>query len=385
MSVSYTITGGTDQLAGNVIELVLTGIGLHSNAKLAVKVLCAGLLSPEQIEEINPDETGVAKFDISGLLDEPLEVTFDYPAIGAVNPHDLLVLRPTIDVGEIWIDNQGDRQIAWEGRSDEIRVISGKLRPYELALLNEEDKSFKSEFIDGGRFLTHLPKVQRVAPHQIPMLWYLSRWPGNHAATAHLRFTTNNKAAHLPMEYPFTMWDITGLLDFSISPWHWDYQLAEMEKIVSYEFWLSDESGDISEHFFFEVDNDSHEKSFICYYLNPFSAVENIWLTGEFTESLKTENENAFRPLPVGYGTKQASKVTMSASGQRVWEINTGFKTLAEMRALRDFLEAKDRWIVDPENPEKLIPVYIESGDFELYNSMESDIPNLNIKFLEAH
>jgi len=388
MSVTYTITGGTDHLAGNTIELILTGTGMAlKNYKLAVKVSCTGLISPVQVEEIIPNASGVAKFNISGLLDEPLDVTFDYPATGVANPHDILVRLPIIDIGEVWTDDDDDRQESWAGVNLEIRVISGKLRPYELALLNDAGKSFKSEFIDGGRFLTHLPKTQKVAPHQIPLLWFMTRWSGSHAATAKLQYTTSLGESVL-LTNAFTFWSNTGLVDFAVNPLHWSwFVLPDGVQITSYEFWLSDGAGDISEHFVFQVDNNYYEKSFICYYLNPLSVVENIWLTGEFTESLKIENENAYRPLPVGYGSKQASKVTLTAGSQRVWDINTGYKSVSEMRALRDFLEAKQRWIVDPENTSKLIPVYIESGDYELYNSMppDCDIPNLNIKFFEAH
>ena len=107
-----------------------------------------------------------------------------------------------------------------------------------------------------------------------------------------------------------------------------------------------------------------------------------IWLTGQHSTGIKIESETAFRPVPAGSGTKVASLKTISTSSQRTWEINTGVKTRAEMDALRDFLEAKECWLVDNEN--RLIPVVVENGDKTLYSSSE-DIHHLTVKLQEAH
>ena len=126
------------------------------------------------------------------------------------------------------------------------------------------------------------------------------------------------------------------------------------------------------------------EKSFTFFYVNPLSGVDQLWLTGEHTEGLKTESETVFRQPPFGAKTKVAGVKTITATSHRSWEINTGVKNRDDMLNLRDFLEAKELWMVDPDNQTLLIPVFIESGDFTLFDSME-DIQNLNIKILEAH
>ena len=54
------------------------------------------------------------------------------------------------------------------------------------------------------------------------------------------------------------------------------------------------------------------------------------------------------------------------------------------MDALRDFLESKECWLVDPVNENRLIPVVVENGDKTLYYSAE-DIHHLTVKIQEAH
>ncbi|HAQ21728.1 MAG TPA: hypothetical protein DCR40_21235 [Prolixibacteraceae bacterium] len=387
MSVTHSITGGLVHLSGNPIQITLTADAVKANHKLAVKVTCDALLGSPFVEEIAPNRPNLQSvFDISGFIDQPVNYNFDFPAAGVANPHDLLAFHVTLDIGEVWTDLNGDRQVEWMGISgnNQIRVIKGKLRPYELGLLNDAGKSFFSEYITGGKFLTHLPNYQKVAPHQIPLLWYLSRWTENHAVTANFKVETDNKVGHIPMTQDFTLWEITGLVDFAVQPAHWGFQTDPGELIQSYEFWLSDVTGDISEHRTFLVDNEYYEKSFLFYYVNPLSGVDCIWLTGPYSEGLKTESEIAYRAVPVLSGSKVASQTTISENSQRSWELNTGPKSAGEILALRDFLSAKQCWMVDPANGQKLIPVNIDPGDHKLFDSGE-DIQNLDIKILEAH
>lgn len=383
MSVTHTITGGLVHLSGNPIQIFVTSLGpTGEHYKCALKIICAGLFgSPFPPEEIAP-LAGVSEFDISGFVDQPVTYEFDYPATGASSPHDRLVLNVTVQCGEVWIDANGDRQESWQGSSI-LRIIKGRLRAYELAVLNAANKSFASEYIDGGKFLTHLPNFQRVGPESNPRLWYLSRWPDNHACTQHLKITTSSGAiAELTQNSIF--YDITGLVDFAFRPFFWNYTQAPGELIDRYEFWLTDSAGAISDRRTYVVDNDYYERAFTFYYTNPLSGIDMIWLTGEHTEGLKTEAETAFRKMPVGSGTKFSSLTTISATGQRSWELNTGFKSREELLSMRDFLEAKERWMVDPDNTNNLIPVVIESGDYTLFQSRE-DIQSLEIKILEAH
>lgn len=382
MSVALAITGGLVHLSGNPIEVVMTASAPRDNHRLAVKVSCSALLSPVQVEEYEPASL-VARADIHGLVNEPLASVFDYPMLGKVSARIALALLVTVDAGEVWDDENGDRQESWAGINTVIRVLNGRLRDYELQLLNDAGKSFASEFITGGRFLTNLPQNTVVAPNQGVKLWYLSRWTENHDCQLNFQVETDNKVAHIPITEAVTL-IAQGLFEFSMNPSFIGYHTDPGEKVVAYTFWLSDESGDITEKRRFVVDNNYYERSFFGYYRNKFSAIESFWLRGESKEKLKTESESAYKPAAVGAGSKVATMITVSSGSRRYWELNTGIRSRTEMLAMRELLEAQECWLVDPDNTTKLIPVTMESSDALLYDSME-DIQSLEITLFEAH
>lgn len=385
MSVTHTISG-SNFLSGNPIPITLTASATRLNHKLALKVTCKSMSNVElqgspYIEEIAPNNL-VSVFDISGLVDFPATYAFIYPATGAVIENDV-TRKITIDIGEVWTDTSGDRQEEWTTPAgNAFKVIKGKLRAHELGLLNDAAKTFDSEFIQGGKFLTHQPNPLRVSPAHIPMLWYQSRWTGSHAVVIHLK-VNYLEGDPVTLTQNCTIWDITALVGFVFAPHFWS-GLIDMSTVDTYEFWITDSGGTVSEHRTYTIDHQYYERSFTFFHTNPLSGIDLLWLTGEHTEGVKTESETAYRPVAVGSGSKIASIKTVSATGQRSWEINTGFKSRTELIAIRDFLEARERWMVDPDDATKLIPVIIESGDFTTYDSKE-DIQSLTLKVLEAH
>jgi hypothetical protein len=76
--------------------------------------------------------------------------------------------------------------------------------------------------------------------------------------------------------------------------------------------------------------------------------------------------------------------ILLSSSGKRSWTINTGYKSMKEMKMIRDVLESRYTWLIDPDNANQLLPVVIDSGEFELFTS-EADIPNLSLTIREAY
>jgi hypothetical protein len=398
-TANYTIPGGAVQLSGNPVQVIvpstsgdMTG---KSNYKRALKVSCTALIGNPLIEEITPDADLLSTFDISGLVDQPAEYDFQFPAVGVVTDHRALELNVALDVGEIYIDGNGARQVAWEALAPEtnsIRILKGFLRPYELAKLAEIGRSFNSEYINKGKFLTHLPDRMKVSPSQIVKLWYLSRYTSIVSAEWHCSVT--QMTLNGPYTFTYLMGDCnldpaSGLLEFNINPLFMGfYQFVDDTfQILEYSFWLEKKSdhSKISEVRTFEVDNNYYENQHTFYYVNPLSGIDCIWLTGQQSESLKTEKETAYKPVPFGSGTKVAGMKTTSASGLRTWELNTGYKSKEEILALRDFLESRECWMVDPDLPIRLIPVIVEAGEFILFDSAPEFVPNLGIKILEAH
>lgn len=388
MAVSHTITGGgLVYLSGNPIEIVLTATEALVNHKLAIKVKCSSLLSPVQIEEIEPENL-VSKFNIQGLVDEPNDYVLIYPPTGTANPYDVLARNIEFEIGEVWDDANSDRQESWTVITDVLRIIDGKLNNHELALLNQQGKSFYLEYIQGGKFLTHLPQSLKVSPNQMPRLWYLSKFADNHPAVIHLKITTNQRIYTISEETTF--WSITGLIEMVVNPEFWGFSATGPhpqlpgEQVLFYEFWITDAGGDISEHRYFVVDPDHHEQNFYLHYKNKFSVIENLWAHGEAKQGLKTESSTSTTPVPVGAGTMVASVKTVSQTGNRTFTLNMGVKNKPERLALRDFIESTERWIADPEDENVLIPVYLEGGEFILDNTFD-DTTNIEFLLHESH
>lgn len=416
VSGQMTITGGAVQLSGNPVQIVLTTeaaamVG-KTSFKRALKITCAALMGSPMIEEIAPDANLAAIFDISGLVDQPAVYDFAFPAVGVVADHRALELNVALDVGEIYIDADGTRHVDWLAlppATNSIRILKGFLRPYELAKLEEIGRNFNSEYIVAGKFLTHLPNEMKVAPGQIVKLWLLSKFPAIHAASWWCQVYYNPYGYYLDYQTPVgvysqyltdecTLDPISGLLEFNIEPafmGFWNFH-SPGAKILAYKFWLEDVAGEITEKRTFVIDDKYYEQSFFFYYVNPLSGIDSIWLHGEHSEHLKTERETAYRTVPVGSGTKVPGLKTVSGSRQRSWELNTGYKSKAEIAGLRDFLESRECWMVDPAfdtqngysgngSTSRLIPVIIEAGEFTLFDSAPDYIPNLVIKILEAN
>jgi hypothetical protein len=399
----YSIPMGAVQLSGNPIQIIVQTspelISGRSSFKRLLKITCAELFGSPFIEEIAPDSNLVSKFDISGLADQPVNYEFNFPAVGVIADHRALEFNVSIDTGETWLDADGIRQEHWNNlpaAENSIRILKGKLRSYELALLNEVGKNFNSEYINKGKFLTHLPDVQKVAPSQIMKLWFLSKYSQTHQATIWCKVYYNPYGYQMDYNSPvgvvyqyltkdIVLYPVSGLLEFNVDPEFMGFRnfVSQSALILAYKFWLEDSQGIISEEKTFIVDYTYYETSFTFLYVNPLSGIDCIRLTGQHTQNLNASAETVFIPVPVGSGTKTASLKTVSVTGQQAWEINTGQKTRLEMLALRDFLESKDCWMVDPDQPSRLIPVLIEKDNFKLYDSLD-DIQSLNLKILEA-
>ena len=393
MAVTYTITGGLTHLSGNPIQIVLTASATRENHKLLIRVTCKNTLGVELFgspfpEEFIPGSDLTAKADISGLVNYPADYGFTFPIGGAVNPHDILVVKATFEVGESWTDSNGDYQEEYTPAAETLTILKGKLRKHELAILNEAGKSFASEYIEGGKFLTHMPDYQKVSPTQICMLWYQGRWSEDHAFYINLSIKTD-KGRTISKSEPHTYYRMTSLIELEFSRYHlnfWDdFQWGE--KHLEYDFWLSDNAdgtGEVSEHRHYIIDYTYYEQSVNVYAVNPLSGTDMHWFTGHSEQGLNSESETAVRPVPVGAGTQKPSIITTSSSGKRTWQINVGYKELkAQMLALTDLIFSKDIWIVDTDT-NTLIPVKIEAGDFALYKSIEP-LQEITLKFYEAH
>lgn len=397
MAISWQINDGMIYLSGNPIEVKLNTTSIFgAGYKLCIELSCPALMGSPFVEEIAPDAAGNATFEISGFADQPMDHEFQFPAIGVSVAHSALIFDVGIRVGCVYKDGNGNRVVSWNSADPVVtlRILKGKLRQQELNVLNEMDSNFQDEYISMGKFMTHLPNNQKVKPGQIQKLWFLA--PGTESIESHWHCLVkfyHCEIDHYQIDGDVTLYGIqktdlstTGLCEFNVEPAFMGIPEAiTYEAITEFTFWLTDDlDADISERRRWIVDNDYHEESLEFLYLNSLSGIDPLWLTGSRVEGLKTESEAIYKPVPVGSGMKASSLKTVSSLGQRSWDMNTGHKTRQQMLALRDFLESRECWLIDPDDSTRLIPVNVVAGDFNLYDSME-DLHSLQIKIVEAH
>lgn len=420
MSVSINIAGGTVHLSGNPIKVTLTASEAKTNHKLLLKVQFDEQFGGPQTDAIIPVNL-VSEFDISGLVDNPVEYIFSYPDYDRIKAHTALAFLVTLTPGESWTDENGDMQEEFSENTSQIRVIKGKLSSYQLASYNDDETSFFEQFIGNGvfqvpdpippgswdpeaavdsdvffpasggmKFLTFMSLFQNVRDDQSLKLYLLSPWAENKEITAHFNMKIAGDEITIENRDVFTF-IADGLYEFSFSVK--EFYTQGFEKIEYCDFFLSLATGEpegrpsriaITEKRRFIVDYSYYENPYFFFYLNPLSGIDSIFLSGAFSEKLKTESETSYKPLLPGAGTQQASMITTNSSQQRVWEINTGIKSRDEMLAMRWFLSAKERWMVNPDDSQKLIPVYIEGGE-TLLDETDWDDKNIELKILEAH
>lgn len=388
-NVTMQIPGGEVFLSGNPIRVILTAGVLLTHHKLCLKIRCSSIMGLEAVEKIAPGINRQAVFDISGLLDQPVNYSFDYPATASYKSWENYLFDVTLDIGEEYVDVKGNRVVRWMNLTtgNTLRVSKGKLEAYDLALLNDSSESFYSHFVQGGRFLTNLSDNQLVWAYQEFKLWFISPFTTSQSVFMYMQVYHTYGPAII-LNIPITM-PGSALMEFTVNPYFMGY-IPNMQSIGmnSFTFTLRNSSGvDISEKRTFKLDNRYFEKHFILYYTNPLSGVDCIRLTGAYRQSLTTEMDNTYRPMPQGAGSRTASLTSVFNRRQRSWEINTGIKTPEEMVTIKDLLNARECWLVDPDRvwpDRKLIPVYLEAGDYTLYDSLEY-VQHLDLKIFEAH
>lgn len=384
MAVSLTILDGNTQLSGNPILLNLTADSYHTKQKLAVKITCPLLFgSPFVAEQMSKNLS--AQFDISGYFDQPLLPNMTFPFV--VNPPDHpfagLIFNVTLDVGEIYCNDLGERVEEWQNLSSNntMRIIKGKLRPYKLAQLNELQENFLTYYLQEGKFLTNLPDKRTILPGQIPMLWFMSMYDGQLTYTGLLNIYTRSQLwPPIFINGAFTQgW---GLVNFRLDAAA--LSNADKNQITQFSFQLFHEGNQISEKKTFLVDYNYYGSFVTLYYLNEFSLMEDITFKGRIAQTHNVESETATKPVPHGSNTMVPGIVNVGTKGRRRWELSTGPLTAIEMQGLRDLLESPQCWMIDPIDPNYLLPVLVEPGEYPLTDSNE-DLYSLDLKIQEAH
>ncbi|MBV5334371.1 MAG: hypothetical protein JZU49_01015 [Sulfuricurvum sp.] len=386
MALSLTIPGGAVQLSANPIWIKVAGAVIPSGAT-EYKLLCkitsvdGDLLGGPFVDGITPNADGESLFDISGLVDQPMLPEFQWPAVAVTVAHAKLAWKIKVEFGETYIDSSGDRQITYAGTFENITILKGGISDFAMGEYNDGATTFYEDWIEGGKFLTNQPLVSVVAPDQIVKLWYMGQWATNHDITLFTQIFLNTKVAVIPLMQAVTIYETTGLLELNINPIFQGFELDPGEEITSFEFWIEDSGGEVSETRTFIVDNSFKENSNYLLAVNSKSGIDVIWLNGNVEKNVDTSGTEGYKPLGINDGSRVATILATGRSSRKKWKINTGFKSSEEIEALHDIYLARHMWLY---TESKLIPVIMSNGD-KLLNNTSENLHALDLEFMQAH
>jgi len=389
MALTLTVPAGTFHLSGIPIRVNITGASAPAGSSgymVLLKITSVdGLLVGGPFIDAKTPVSGAASFDVSGYVDQPLEKLFEWPLAGGVNPYSAQTLDINFTAGERYIDSDGDLQETWGEASATHFVIKGGVSFNELGRMYDDSSSFYAEFVTATKFLTRQPSTQIVHPFQPVKLWLLAPANGSHALKIKGYYDNGTSYTYSSTNTYFK--DI--LHEINCMPYHADaVNLAPVKagaKMTHYEVWIDG----LTSKFTFTVDT-NYQRFENCSFLfaaNSLGGIDVIWLSGEVEEGFNTETVKASKPWPATGTKKDRTTVVSSRVGSRTWNISTGYKPAAEIRAMADILLSRQVWLVTGAgtyNGGTIYPVTIANSKSLLGNTM-NDLHELTFEFEEGH
>lgn len=389
MSLTLTVPSGTFHLSGNPLYVKITGASPPAGST-GYRVLCRvnstdGLLEGAPFTDARaPDGAGEALFDMSGYCDQPLDKSFDYPLTGGLVPYNQQTLDVTFTPGESYIDSGGNLQETWGTSGEGHFVVGGGVGPGTLGRYRDSGTSFYQEYVTGGRFLTHMPSGQRVHPFQPAKLWLLAPQSGDHDLRIKAWYQDGSSYQYSSSHtfYRNIMHEINCL------PCHADSLHMPPVKtggirMTHYEVWIEGVTGPYR----FEVDHGYHPQCHFLFFFNSLGGLDVVWLHGEVVRRFRTGSQVVSSPFPREGRERDRTLLVASRTGQRMWKINTGWKSREEMASLQDLLLSREAWMLEDAglyNGGTLVPVTVVSGTQELWDT-QKDLCSLDLELEEAH
>jgi hypothetical protein len=389
MALTLAVPSGDFHLSGNPLWVQVTGASAPTGSscyKILLKVTSVdGVLSGGPFVDGKAPVSGEAWFDVSGYVDQPVEIGFEWPLSGGLNPYPEQTLDITFAAGESYIDADDQLVENWYAPTGSHFVVKGGVSPRSLGIYNDAGSSFYQDYVAGYRWLTHMPLVQTVAPLQPVKLWLLAA--ENRGCSFNIKAYYEDGSSYHYVNSGFVLYkDI--LHEFNCLPWHGGFDKMPPVKptgvkMSRYEVWLEG----LTDIRTFVVDHRYYENMNYLFVANSVGGIDVIWLRGSVKKGFDSATVEASRQFPRLGTARQRTRLVASRSGQRTWKINSGFKTREEIVALADCLLSKQVWLLENatgHNNGTLYPVTIRNSSTALTDSME-DLCSVDIEMEEAH
>lgn len=388
MALTLSVPGGTFHLSGNPLWVLVSGAlppAGSTGYKALLRVISVdGDLAGAPFVDGKAPSAGEAWFNVSGYVDQPLEKRFEWPLVGGVNPYDHDTRVVSFQPGETWIDEQDNLVEIWGEPVGNLFVVKGGVGPLSLGRYNESDSSFYRDYVEGGRFLTHMPLIQTVHPWQPVKLWLLSAVTAEF--TLHIKSYYEDGTTAEWVRVHALYKDI--LHEVNCLPYHsgWDQMppvKSDGTRMAYYQVWFEG----LNEVRTFTVDHGYHEQCNFLFTFNSLAGVDVVWLSGHVKTGVETTTVEATRGFPRTGTSKERTVVVASRTGRRTWRINTGWKSVEEMQGLADCLLSKQAWLLlDAGGHQQgtLYPVNI-AGTGAVLTDSSGDLQSLELELVQAH
>jgi len=390
------IAATSTHLSGNAIEITATTSAIPPGAtryQILLKIVSVDgvLIGSPFIDAVAPDADGVAEFDISGYVDQPVVKDFHWPIPtefeGRWHDYQNQVYDVQLIPGERYIDSNGKLYEDFQTAFGTIFVVKGKLNHLFLSYLNDAGINWYTYFCGAARWFSFMPLTQYIHPSQPVKLWYKPPTTGL-IFTLHAKGYYSDGSVKFYADFPVMWYDV--MFEFEIGASGLSFPPIDGEaKLLKYEVWMDGTPS--LEKRTFVVDWNYHESTNYLFIDNGAGGIETIWLSGAVKYEPTGEKSIAVKPFKTGMGAKKRTHIVSSARRTRKWVINSGFKSKEEMAALDMLLDAPTAWLVkQPANGSELlaqytiIPVIIKNTKLNLTNSM-IDLESIDIELIEAY
>ena len=409
MSITLSeLTAGSTHLAGNDIWVKAKTSGIPEGAsdyKILLKIVSADdvLTGSPFVDAIAPDASGEAWFNFSGYVNQGIrrELTWPIPTLyegkitGWVNQaYDVWLYG-----GERYIDSSGDLvENFGETPLQPFFIVPGKLPVRLLAELNDLEKTWWKNYCYEGNFFTLMPTTQTITPYQPVKLWWMAP-ELLEEVNVFINYYHDNKEINEDGDHGTTTfifnatiyYDILYEIDLHIEGTGIPLISNLGNKLKKIEVWIEDDAVEVTERRTFLVKWDPPVNKY--YYLfvdNQIGGIDCIGLTGRCVLKASGERSVVAVPFELGGGVKNATRLIKPVARKRQWEINSGWKTKAELEAMEFLLDAPQAWLAIPPadgstaiKDYKLTPVIITNTELVLGNDME-DVESIDIELTEA-
>ncbi len=390
MPVTATVTGEAVQLTGNPVIIICTGGSVPAGASEYMILL--KILSPDGklegaplIEGTIPDTSGNAEFDISGILDQPMEVSFEYPAVSKYIAYPTRAFNIQVQPGERYINTQGLLVENFFSASEIFQMVKGGFSPRQNAVMKALGQTFYSEYIQGGKFLTSRPWGDKVHPAQPVKLWFMPI-TNNVSTLSVTGFYTDGSSVvettsiFLNTDYLYELNLNPALHGISLEP-------SSDKKLSHFDVSLNYNGSILSDNRRFHVDWDYCERPYFLYFANSLGGIDDVFLSAYGSDEFSVTKTMAVRPVQSTDTVYTPTILAPNKSGQNKWKINSGWKSISTILFFRDLILSKQAWFLYPSIGNTryvVVPIIITNDDIQMINWME-DQWQIEIEFTEAH